>query len=426
MVYCDDLVADVAAERFNVTWERTSPMVMSVRDDNKQTILSGECSFYFGRTAYGDVDAVKAFYFACSASFSPIEHYVTQTLFPGSSDLGSVTAGLGYLLNNGSALEIIFEGSHVLIREFGSNERVLVFDNNTGLLHDQIQSINGAFCYSNQQTEWASDLANELLSKYNQIINYLKGTNINLDGLNVSTGSLLKSCNGMLCIADLLMGRSLDDVYNQLRLIGLSDSLDNIVPIISAVVSGASDYVVDSLSDPKFLAGVAGGIMFEAGMIASMTGVGAPVGLALMGAGTLCTAYSCGLFDRDSNGNYVGSTTENWAYFGFSMSLNVGVGAYSGVMAKSAFKLAGSEVKQIPIINIISDSRGFYTTSLPQKYVVSKDSTKTAEKYLVEEQFGNTKSEKVNELLKSWGVDLVSSGLWDYYIKNKLMDLGII
>ena len=83
MVYCDDLVADVAAERFNVTWERTSPMVMSVRDDNKQTILSGECSFYFGRTAYGDVDAVKAFYFACSASFSPIEHYVTQTLFTG-------------------------------------------------------------------------------------------------------------------------------------------------------------------------------------------------------------------------------------------------------------------------------------------------------------------------------------------------------
>ena len=69
----------------------------------------------------------------------------------------------------------------------------------------------------------------------------------------------------------------------------------------------------DSLSDPKFLAGVAGGIMFEAGMIASMTGVGLPVGLALMGAGTLCTAYSCGLFDCDSDGNYVGSTTENLA-----------------------------------------------------------------------------------------------------------------
>ena len=45
---------------------------------------------------------------------------------------------------------------------------------------------------------------------------------------------------------------------------------------------------------------------------------------------------------------------------------------------------------------------------------------------ILRNQFGNTKSEKVNELLKSWGVDLFSSGLWDYYIKNKLMDLGII
>ena len=41
-----------------------------------------------------------------------------------------------------------------------------------------------------------------------------------------------------------------------------------------------------------------------------------------MGAGTLCTAYSCGLFDCDSDGNYVGSTTEYletyWQHFVFN------------------------------------------------------------------------------------------------------------
>ncbi|WP_171776161.1 hypothetical protein [Methanobrevibacter ruminantium] len=37
---------------------------------------------------------------ACSASFSPIEHYVGETLFPGISDLGSVTSSLGYMLNH--------------------------------------------------------------------------------------------------------------------------------------------------------------------------------------------------------------------------------------------------------------------------------------------------------------------------------------
>ena len=110
MVYCDILFVDCAAERFNVSWERTSPMVMSVRDDNARTIMSGESSFYFGRTAYGDLDAVKAFYFACSASFSPIEQYVGTALFPRISDNSSVTTGLGFILDNGGTIEIIQDG----------------------------------------------------------------------------------------------------------------------------------------------------------------------------------------------------------------------------------------------------------------------------------------------------------------------------
>ena len=45
VIYCNDLVADASAARFNVTWDRTSAMVMSVQDDISRTILSGECSF---------------------------------------------------------------------------------------------------------------------------------------------------------------------------------------------------------------------------------------------------------------------------------------------------------------------------------------------------------------------------------------------
>ena len=83
VIYCNDLVADCAAGRFNVSWERTSPMVMSVRDDNARTVMSGESSFYFGRTAYGDLDAVRAFYFACSASFSPMSSMLELPCFHG-------------------------------------------------------------------------------------------------------------------------------------------------------------------------------------------------------------------------------------------------------------------------------------------------------------------------------------------------------
>ena len=194
VIYCNDLVADCSALRFNVSWERTSPMVMSVRDDNVRTVMSGESSFYFGRTAYGDLDAVRAFYFACSASFSPIEQYVGTALFPWIGDNSSVTTGLGFILDNGGSIEIIQDGNVTLIREVGSNERVLVFDSNTGLLHDQMLEFYGAFCYSNQQTDWAYDLGRELLDNFDSIWDYLFGDG-DFPDLSLSAGNLIKSAN---------------------------------------------------------------------------------------------------------------------------------------------------------------------------------------------------------------------------------------
>ena len=194
VIYCNDLVADCSALRFNMSWERTNPMVMSVRDDNVRTILSGESSFYFGRTAYGDLDAVRAFYFACSASFSSFEQYVGTALFPRIGDNSSVTTGLGFILDNGGSIEIIQDGNFTLIREAGSNERVLVFDFNTGLLHDQMLELYGAFCYSNQQTDWAYDLGRELLDNFDSIWGYLFGDG-DFPDLSLSAGNLIKSAN---------------------------------------------------------------------------------------------------------------------------------------------------------------------------------------------------------------------------------------
>jgi hypothetical protein len=194
VIYCSDLCADIAAVRFNVTWERTSPMVMSVRDDLFGTVLSGEGSFYFGRTAYGAPDAVKAFYFACSASFSPIEHYVTHALFPNSGDNGSATIGLGFILDSGGDIEIVQDGDLTLIREIGSNEKILLFDSTTGLLHDQMQVIYGAFCYSNQQTDWAFDLGSELLDNFGPIWGYLCGVG-DLPNMSLPATNFLKSAN---------------------------------------------------------------------------------------------------------------------------------------------------------------------------------------------------------------------------------------
>ena len=148
-------------------------------------------------------------------------------------------------------------------------------------------------------------------------------------------------------------------------------------------------------------------------MIASCTGVDLPVGLALMGAGTLCTAYSSGLFDFDDDGNYVGLSNENLAYFGFSMCLNAIVGGVSAVGARTTFKATGSEVMQIASRNAVVDQRGIYVTDISRKYVVSRGSINTAEKYLVETELGTTIGNQIKKILvNSFGKDILINFIW--------------
>ena len=82
VIYCNDVVADVSADKFNISWTRVNPMVMSVCDSLEGYYLTGESDFNFGREVVGDVNNIKAFNFACSASFSIIEKYVIDALFP--------------------------------------------------------------------------------------------------------------------------------------------------------------------------------------------------------------------------------------------------------------------------------------------------------------------------------------------------------
>lgn len=66
------------------------------------------------------------------------------------------------------------DGNLTLICEVGSNDKVLVFDNSTGLLHDQIiTNFSGAYCYSNQQTEWAWDFGQALLDAKDDILDFI-------------------------------------------------------------------------------------------------------------------------------------------------------------------------------------------------------------------------------------------------------------
>ncbi len=58
MIKAHDMVADQAAAEFNVTWTRTTPIVVSVYDDAYSTILTLECDHRFGMDVIGDPSSV--------------------------------------------------------------------------------------------------------------------------------------------------------------------------------------------------------------------------------------------------------------------------------------------------------------------------------------------------------------------------------
>ncbi|WP_304102210.1 hypothetical protein [Methanobrevibacter ruminantium] len=101
-------------------------------------------------------------------------------------------------------IEIIYDGGLTHIHEAGTNKKVLVFDASTGLLHDQMQVIYGAFCYSNQQTDWAYDLGSELLNNFGPIWDYLC-SNGDLPNLSLPATNFLKSANLFLGFGSLFV-----------------------------------------------------------------------------------------------------------------------------------------------------------------------------------------------------------------------------
>ena len=154
--YCVDKVADIAADKFNVSWNRSTPICISVYDNSNITALSGRSDFRFGMDVYGDETNVRAFRFVVTSMFSQIEYWVMQALFPKNSPYGSVTMGLANLLLDGHGLEFFLEDNLLVIRENGTNRRVLVFELDTGIFSDVMTNGSyGSYCYYDQQTEWA-------------------------------------------------------------------------------------------------------------------------------------------------------------------------------------------------------------------------------------------------------------------------------
>jgi len=166
MIKCHDMVADQAAAQYNVTWSRTTPIIVSVFDDAYRTVLTLECSHRFGMDVTGDPGNILAFRYACSSAVNPIEHMVGESLFPGGNGT-SIVMGLGQMILNGEQVDMFWSNGYLVMKS-AEDGLFLVLDPETGVVRDIMQNglqfFNSAYCFSDQQTEWAGDLAEKLNS----------------------------------------------------------------------------------------------------------------------------------------------------------------------------------------------------------------------------------------------------------------------
>ncbi|BAZ98151.1 pseudomurein-binding repeat-containing protein [Methanothermobacter sp. EMTCatA1] len=186
VIYLHDLIAEEAATRYNVTWTRTMPVMVSAGDHAPGTWISLECNHNMAVKAEGTPENIKAFNYARTSAINPIEYYVMEALFPGSDPTSAPTTGIGLTLLNGGSLNILESENYTLISD--GQGRYLIIDHATGIVRDMIYAFMGAYCYYHQQTEWAQELGRTIMSS-ERLKSLLDGNGtVNLEGLRDSVG----------------------------------------------------------------------------------------------------------------------------------------------------------------------------------------------------------------------------------------------
>lgn len=169
--YCHDQVADDITSEFNVTWARTSPIVVTAGDDACLTYLILNCDHSMGMTVIGLPEDMASFRFACSSVISAIEQNIMEELwfnYQVSTPAGHVGSVMTDMINafvNGTALEAFESDGYVVLKAEGRDDLVFVIDPETGIVRDKntANGFCGAYCYYDLQTDLARNLGNAFL-----------------------------------------------------------------------------------------------------------------------------------------------------------------------------------------------------------------------------------------------------------------------
>jgi hypothetical protein len=168
MEYTHDQLADNLTSQYNVTWSRTSPIIVSVGDEYYQTYMTLECDHNMGMTVIGTPANMWMFNYICSFAISPIEYAIMdnigyQQIYSTNPRVyvNSVTLDLiGEYLDDNSSVEAFMQNGYIIEKAVGKDDNFIVIDPETGIVRDinTIMGYCGAYCFHDALTKESYEL----------------------------------------------------------------------------------------------------------------------------------------------------------------------------------------------------------------------------------------------------------------------------
>lgn len=275
VIYENDRVADDSANKFNVTWQRITPICVSLCNDYNCLYITGESDHNMGREIKGVFNNCWRFCHATSFSFSLVEQLTGNNIW-NTTKIGSVTLGLLESYLNDEKLEIFVSNGYIFVKKYGDNTSLLVLDFETGILRDYFADyglLGEMPCYHDNITENVCNYGESLLD-----VN--SGEHLGLE----------RCCNDSSDFSDMVAG-----------IIEFSDNISNFGKDLSNFFDNFDwkNYLID------FGIGVGGSELVSIGAVILMAGLVTfnPAliagGIIFFAMGEIGIAYSDGLLDGD-------------------------------------------------------------------------------------------------------------------------------
>ncbi|MDD3753230.1 MAG: NosD domain-containing protein [Methanobacterium sp.] len=150
--YLHDQIANNLTSQYNVTWSRTSPIIVSMCHDAYETYMTLECDHSMGMTVVGKQENTFRFNYECSSAISYIEYavmnYESDSIYQSYSTKGafsSVMMSLLYeYLDDNTSVESFVQNGFIITKSKYNNNNFIVIDLETGIARD-INTVNN-FC----------------------------------------------------------------------------------------------------------------------------------------------------------------------------------------------------------------------------------------------------------------------------------------